>query len=68
MLNGENLLDIPGLKPTKYGLNLVKHFYKQDFYNYVCTDRCEQPYNSKKIPMSSEYIELMKSNIVFSCF
>ena len=62
MFHGVNLIELPGLKPSKYALNLVKHFHSQDFHEFVCTDKGEQPYISKKKPMSLENVELIKSN------
>jgi hypothetical protein len=54
------LIGLGGAKPSKYALNLVKHFYGDNLHNYVCTDSGEQPHNSNKIPMSLEYVELIK--------
>jgi len=57
------LIELPGVKPPKYALSLVKHFYGDKFHEYVCTDSGEQPYNSKKKPFTLENVEIIKSII-----
>ena len=61
MYEGQNLVELTGVTPCRFAINVVSHIYGESLRKFVLNDKFVQPYNSRREPISKSNYRILQS-------